>query len=207
MAHIITYGTMAAKSAIADVGRVQKVPLPEVNKIKSFIPDRNFDEAAVKAVEGEVPKKMPKVNLKNCYKYVPELKQLVEGDDKNISSMLTYAEELEDTNRQIGIHACGVIIGADDLTNVAPVCTVKDKDTKEDVVVTQYDGHVIESVGLIKMDFLGLKTLTLIKDALKNIKKTHGIDIDIDHIPIDDEETYKLYSAGNTIGTFQFESP
>ena len=207
VAHIITYGTMAAKSAIQDVGRVQKVPLPEVAKIKSYIPDRNFDEAAVKAVEGEVPKKMPKVNLKNCYKYVPELKQLVEGDDKNISSMLTYAEELEDTNRQIGIHACGVIIGADDLTNVAPVCTVKDKDTKEDVVVTQYDGHVIETVGLIKMDFLGLKTLTLIKDALKNIKKTHGIDIDIDHIPIDDEETYKLYSAGNTIGTFQFESP
>ena len=207
VAHIITYGTMAAKSAIQDVGRVQKVPLPEVNKIKSFIPDRSFDEAAVKAVEGELPKKMPKVNLKNCYKYVPELKQLVEGDDKNISSMLTYAEELEDTNRQIGIHACGVIIGADDLTNVAPVCTVKDKDTKEDVVVTQYDGHVIETVGLIKMDFLGLKTLTLIKDALKNIKKTHGIDIDIDHIPIDDEETYKLYSAGNTIGTFQFESP
>ncbi len=207
VAHIITYGTMAAKSAIQDVGRVQKVPLPEVAKIKSFIPDRNFDEAAVKAVEGEVPKKMPKVNLKNCYKYVPELKEMLNGDDKNISSMLTYAEELEDTNRQIGIHACGVIIGADDLTNVAPVCTVRDKDTKEDVVVTQYDGHVIETVGLIKMDFLGLKTLTLIKDALKNIKKTHGIDIDIDHIPIDDEETYKLYSAGNTIGTFQFESP
>ncbi len=207
VAHIITYGTMAAKSAIQDVGRVQKVPLPEVAKIKSFIPDRNFDEAQVKAVEGEVPKKMPKVNLKNCYKYVPELKEMLNGDDKNISSMLTYAEELEDTNRQIGIHACGVIIGADDLTNVAPVCTVRDKDTKEDVVVTQYDGHVIETVGLIKMDFLGLKTLTLIKDALKNIKKTHGIDIDIDHIPIDDEETYKLYSAGNTIGTFQFESP
>ena len=207
VAHIITYGTMAAKSAIQDVGRVQKVPLPEVAKIKSYIPDRNFDEAAVKAVEGEVPKKMPKVNLKNCYKYVPELKEMLNGDDKNVSSMLTYAEELDDTNRQVGIHACGVIIGADDLTNVAPVCTVRDKDTKEDVVVTQYDGHVIETVGLIKMDFLGLKTLTLIKDALKNIKKTHGVDIDIDHIPIDDEETYKLYSAGNTIGTFQFESP
>ena len=205
VAHIITYGTMAAKSAIQDVGRVQKVPLPEVAKIKSFIPDRNFDESAVKAVEGELPKKMPKVNLKNCYKYVPELKEMLNGDDKNISSMLTYAEELEDTNRQIGIHACGVIIGADDLTNVAPVCTVKDKDTKEDVVVTQYDGHVIETVGLIKMDFLGLKTLTLIKDALKNIKKTNGIDID--HIPIDDKLTYELYSAGNTIGTFQFESP
>ena len=207
VAHIITYGTMAAKSAIADVGRVQKVPLPEVAKIKSYIPDRNFDEAAVKAVEGTLPKKMPKVNLKNCYKYIPELHELLTGKDENISSMLTYAEELEDTNRQIGIHACGVIIGADDLTNVAPVCTVKDKDTKEDVVVTQYDGHVIESVGLIKMDFLGLKTLTLIKDALKNIKRTRGIDIDIDHIPIDDSETYELYSAGNTIGTFQFESP
>ena len=207
VAHIITYGTMAAKSAIQDVGRVQKVPLPEVAKIKSFIPDRNFDEAAVKAVEGEVPKKMPKVNLKNCYKYVPELKEMLNGDDKNVSSMLTYAEELEDTNRQVGIHACGVIIGADDLTNVAPVCTVRDKDTKEDVVVTQYDGHVIETVGLIKMDFLGLKTLTLIKDTLKNIKRTRGIDIDIDHIPIDDKETYELYSAGNTIGTFQFESP
>ena len=207
VAHIITYGTMAAKSAIQDVGRVQKVPLPEVAKIKSYIPDRNFDEAAVKAVEGTLPKKMPKVNLKNCYKYIPELHELLTGKDENISSMLTYAEELEDTNRQVGIHACGVIIGADDLTNVAPVCTVRDKDTKEDVVVTQYDGHVIETVGLIKMDFLGLKTLTLIKDALKNIKRTRGIDIDIDHIPIDDKETYELYSAGNTIGTFQFESP
>ena len=207
VAHIITYGTMAAKSAIQDVSRVQKIPLSKVAEIKGFIPDRNFDEAAVKAVEGEVPKKMPKVNLKNCYKYVPQLKEMLEGDDENISSMLTYAEELEDTNRQVGIHACGVIIGADDLTNVAPVCTVKDKDTKEDVVVTQYDGHVIETVGLIKMDFLGLKTLTLIKDALKNIKKTQGIEIDIDHIPIDDKLTYELYSAGNTIGTFQFESP
>ncbi|MBR7024276.1 MAG: DNA polymerase III subunit alpha, partial [Bacteroidales bacterium] len=207
VAHIITYGTMAAKSAIADVGRVQKVPLPEVNKIKGYIPDRNFDEAAVKAVEGTLPKKMPKVNLKNCYKYIPELHELLTGKDENISSMLTYAEELEDTNRQIGIHACGVIIGADDLTNVAPVATVEDKLTKNKVVVTQYDGHVIETVGLIKMDFLGLKTLTLIKDALRNIKKTRGIEIDIDHIPIDDKETYELYSAGNTIGTFQFESP
>ena len=207
VAHIITYGTMAAKSAIQDVGRVQKVPLAEVAQIKSYIPDRDFDEAAVKAVEGELPKKMPKVNLKNCYKYVKPLKDLVEGPDENVSTMLTYAQELEDTNRQVGIHACGVIIGAADLTEVAPVATVEDRETKERVVVTQYDGHVIETVGLIKMDFLGLKTLTLIKDALKNIKKTRGIDIDIDHIPIDDPETYALYSAGNTIGTFQFESP
>ncbi len=206
VAHIITYSTMATKSAIQDVGRVQKVPLSKVAEIKNFIPDRSFDEAAVRAVEGTMPAKEPKVNLKNCYKYVPELKAMLNGPDENISSMLSYAEELEDTNRQVGIHACGVIIGADDLTNIAPVCTVKDKDSKEDVVVTQYDGHVIESVGLIKMDFLGLKTLTLIKNALRNIKRTHGIDIDIDHIPIDDKETYELYSAGNTIGTFQFES-
>jgi DNA polymerase-3 subunit alpha len=207
VAHIITYGTMAAKSAIADVGRVQKVPLSKVNEIKAYIPDRSFDEALVKAVEGEVPKKMPKVNLKNCYKYIPELRELLASGDPNITSMLIYAEELEDTNRQTGVHACGVIIGADDLTNVAPVATVEDRETKQRVVVTQYDGHVIETVGLIKMDFLGLKTLTLIKDALRNIKKTHGIDIDIDHIPIDDKLTYELYSAGNTIGTFQFESP
>ena len=146
------------------------------------------------------------MNLKNCYKYVPELKNLLNGDDENVSSMLTYASELEDTNRQVGIHACGVIIGADDLTKFAPVCTIKDKDTGEDVLVTQYDGHVVENVGLIKMDFLGLKTLTQIKDALANIKKTHGIDLDIDHIPIDDKETFELFSSGNTIGTFQFES-
>lgn len=207
VAHIITYGTMAAKSALADVGRVQKVPLAEVNKIKGFVPDKAFDESQVKAVEGKVPSKMPKVNLKNCYKYIPELKEYLEGEDDNISSMMTYAQELEDTNRQIGIHACGVIIGARDLTEIAPMCTIKDKDTKEDVVVTQYDGHVVESVGLIKMDFLGLKTLTLIKDALHNIKHTTGQDLDIDHIPIDDPLTYELYSSGNTIGTFQFESP
>ena len=202
VAHIITYGTMATKSSIADVSRVQKIPIPKVNEIKSFIPERNFPDN-IKDEKG----KSPKVNLKNCFKYVPEIKAMLEGDDENISTMLTYAQQLEDTNRQIGIHACGVIIGASDLTNYAPLCTIKDKDTKEDVLVTQYDGHVVENVGLIKMDFLGLKTLTQIKDALANIKKTHGIDLDIDTIPIDDKATYELYSSGNTIGTFQFESP
>ena len=201
VAHIITYGTMATKSSIADVSRVQKIPISKVNEIKGFIPDKFSD-----SIKDEKDK-TPKVNLKNCFKYVPEIKALLEGDDSNISSMLTYAQQLEETNRQIGIHACGVIIGASDLTNYAPLCTIKDKDTKEDVLVTQYDGHVVENVGLIKMDFLGLKTLTQIKDALANIKKTRGIDVDIDNIPIDDEETYKLYSSGNTIGTFQFESP
>ena len=217
VAHIITYGTMATKSSLADVCRVQKIDLKISNAIKKLVPDRDFDENQVKAVEGSVPKKMPKVNLKNCYKYIPDFKKLLEGQDtadiqlgdaaEAIPSILTYAQELEDTNRQIGIHACGVIIGADDLTKFAPVCTVKDRKTNQDVVVTQYDGHVVESVGLIKMDFLGLSTLSLIKEAIRNIKKTTGKDIDIDHIPIDDKLTYKLYSEGRTIGTFQFESP
>ena len=210
VAHIITYGTMASKSSIADVGRVQRVPLNIVNQIKSYIPDRSFPDN-VKDEKG----KSPKVNLKNCYKYVPELHHIMEAPDTDkfmdepngvIKSMLTYAEELEDTNRQIGIHACGVIIGADDLTKYAPVCTIKDKESGEDVLVTQFDGHVVENVGLIKMDFLGLKNLTIIKDALRNIKKRLHIDLDIDHIPIDDEATYKLFSEGNTVATFQFES-
>ena len=217
VAHIITYGTMATKSSLADVCRVQSIPLSISNKIKGLVPERDFPENLVKAVEKELPKKMPKVNLKNCYKYIPDFQKLLEGHDTDdiqlgesaeaIPSILTYAQELEDTNRQIGIHACGVIIGADDLTKFAPVCTVKDRKTNQDVVVTQYDGHVVESVGLIKMDFLGLSTLSLIKEAIANVKKTRGIDVDIDHIPINDKLTYKLYSEGRTIGTFQFESP
>ncbi len=201
VAHIITYGTMASKSAIADVARVQKIPLSTVAQIKSYIPDRGFPDN-IKDEKG----KSPKVNLKNCYKYVPELHQIMEGQDQELKEVLTYAEELEDTNRQTGIHACGVIIGADDLTNFAPMCTIKDKDSGEDVLVTQYDGHVVETVGLIKMDFLGLKNLSIIKDAIRNIQKRHGIEIDIDHIPIDDELTYQLFCDGNTVGTFQFES-
>ncbi len=209
VAHIITYGKMATKSVIADVGRVEGVPLDTVNRIKGYIPDKFPD--GMKDASGKVLEKAPKVNLENCYKYVPELKAIMEGTsnpmDNELKSMLEYAEELEDTNRQIGIHACGVIIGADDLTKFAPICTIKDKDTGQDVVVTQYDGHVVENVGLIKMDFLGLKNLTIIKDALANIKRRHGVDIDIDHIPIDDQKTYELFCEGNTVGTFQFESP
>ena len=200
VAHIITYGTMAAKSSIADVGRVQKVPLSKVNEIKTYIPDKFPDN--IKDEKG----KTPKVNLKNCYKYIPELKNYINGDDENISSMLTYASELENTNRQIGIHACGVIIGADDLTNFAPICTIEDRETKSRVVVTQYDGHAVESVGLIKMDFLGLKTLSIIKETLSNIKKSLGKEIDMDAIPLDDEKTYKLFCNGQTTGIFQFES-
>ena len=203
VAHIITYGTMAAKSAIADVGRVQRVPLGEVNEIKKLVPDKFSDD--LKDERG----KTPKVNLHNCYKYVSELKALLNGEDDNVSSMLHYAEELEDTIRQVGIHACGVIIGADDLTKFAPLATIKDRVTGEDIMVTQYDGHVVENVGLIKMDFLGLKTLTIIKEALHNIEHSKGKAAvpDIDNIPIDDPLTYKLFQEGRTIAVFQFESP
>ena len=201
VAHIITYGTMATKSSIADVGRVEKVPLSTVNQLKSYIPDRGFPDN-IKDEKG----KAPKVNLKNCYKYVPELKKIMAEGPENLKQMLTYAEELEDTNRQIGIHACGVIIGSQDLTNVAPVCVINDKDSGEDVLVTQYDGHVVENVGLIKMDFLGLKNLTIIKNCVAMVKKRLCIDVDVDHLPLDDELTYKLFCEGNTVGVFQFES-
>jgi len=200
VAHIITYGTMAAKSAIADVGRIQGVPLDRVNEIKKMIPDK-FDDK-IKDEKG----KNPKVNLKNCIKYLPEIKQIIDGDDRNVATMLEYAEELEGTIRQVGIHACGFIIGADDLTKFAPISTIQDKDSDKRLPVTQYDGHVIESVGLIKMDFLGLITLSIMKEAVSNIKKSKGIDIDINSIPIDDPDTYKIYCAGKTVGIFQFES-
>lgn len=201
VAHIITYGTMATKSSIADVGRVEKVPLSTVNQLKTYIPDRGFPDN-IKDDKG----KSPKVNLKNCYKYVPELKNIMQNGPDDLRRMLTYAEELEDTNRQIGIHACGVIIGSQDITNVAPVCVINDKDSGEDVLVTQYDGHVVENVGLIKMDFLGLKNLTIIKNCINMVKKGRGEDVDIDHLPLDDELTYELFCDGNTVGVFQFES-
>ena len=204
VAHIVTYGKMATKSALADVGRVQQVPLSFVNELKGYIPDRDFPDSVLK----DLPQgaKKPKVNLKNCYKYINELKREYETGDPNTRSMLEYAARLEGTIRQVGVHACGVIIGADDLTNFAPLSSVEDKASKKRVLVTEYDGHVVESVGLIKMDFLGLITLTIIKECLRNVKKARGIDIDIDHIPIDDELTYKLFQDGRTVAVFQFES-
>ena len=201
VAHIVTYGKMATKSALADVGRVQQIPLPRVNELKGLIPDRNFPDN-IKDEKG----KSPKVNLRNCYKYIDELKREYETGDANTRSMLEYAARLEGTIRQVGVHACGVIIGADDLTNFAPLSSVEDKNSKKRVLVTEYDGHVVESVGLIKMDFLGLITLTIIKECLRNIKKARGIDIDIDHIPLNDELTYKLFQEGRTVAVFQFES-
>lgn len=197
VAHIITYGTMAAKSSIKDVARVQRLPLAEADRLTKLIPDKFPEDANGKA---------PKVNITNCLKFVPELANARNSYDQNLSSTLRYAEMLEGTVRQTGVHACGVIIGADDLTNLVPLSTATDKETNEEMLVTQYEGSVIEEIGLIKMDFLGLKTLSIIREALSNIKKSKGIDLDIDTIPIDDKETYELFSKGLTVGTFQFES-
>ena len=204
VAHIVTYGKMATKMALADVGRVQQVPLTRVNELKGLIPEREFPDTVLKDLPAG--SKKPKVNLKNCYQFIDELKREHQNGDPNTRQMLDYAARLEGTIRQVGIHACGVIIGADDLTNFAPLSSVEDKNSKKRVLVTEYDGHVVESVGLIKMDFLGLITLTIIKECLRNIKKARSIDIDIDHIPLDDEQTYKLFQEGRTVAVFQFES-
>ncbi len=198
VAHIITYGTMATKLSIKDVARVQKLPLSDAERLTKLIPS-SFPE--------DKDGKSPKVNIKNCIKLVPELQQELTRGDQNLIETLKYAEMLEGTVRQTGVHACGVIIGADDLTNFVPLSTAKEKGSNEDVLVTQYEGSVVENVGLIKMDFLGLKTLSIIKEALKNIKLSKGIDINIDTIPIDDSKTYELFSQGLTTGIFQFESP
>ncbi|AIJ34968.1 DNA polymerase III subunit alpha [Porphyromonas gingivalis] len=192
VAHIITYGTMATKSSIKDVARVQRLPLPESNRLAKLVPDK---------IPGE-----KKVNLKKAIEFVPELKQASLSSDKVMRDTLKYAQMLEGNVRNTGVHACGIIIGKTDISDVVPVSTAPDKDTKEELLVTQYEGSVIEQTGLIKMDFLGLKTLSIIKEALVNIKRRHGIDLNIDTIPLDDPLTYKLYSDGRTIGTFQFES-
>ncbi len=185
VAHIITFGSMAAKSAIRDVARVQGLPLPESDRLAKLVPER------------------PGVTLKEAYKEVPELKKERDSDRKEISSVLKYAEVLEGSVRNTGTHACGVIIGRDDLENYIPISTTKDSEL---TYVTQYDGKHVEDIGLLKMDFLGLKTLSIIKDAVENVKLSKGIELDIDNIPLDDEHTYELYSNGETTGLFQFES-
>ena len=196
-AHIITYGTMATKNSIKDVARVEKLPLERSNALCKAIPDRL----------PEVDGKTPKMNLTNAIKAVPEL-QLAEASlDSREANTIKYARMLEGTVRNTGIHACGFIICRDPISDHVPVSTASDPDFPQlKTAVTQYDGHVIESTGLIKMDFLGLKTLSEQKEAVKNVKQTQGIDIDLDNIPIDDELTYQLYQKGQTVGTFQFES-
>ena len=198
VAHIITYGTMAAKSSIKDVARIEQLPLSESDRLAKLIPKR------MPTVDG----KDLKPTLDNCYNYVPEFKPELSSPNPLIVETLKFAKALEGTVRNTGVHACGVIICRDDITDWVPVSTAVDKasDSKEKIIVTQYEGRVIEETGLIKMDFLGLKTLSIIKEAVNNIKQTRGIDIDMEQIPIDDRKTYDLYCQGNTTGTFQFES-
>ena len=192
-AHIITYGTMATKNALKDVARVEKVPLSVVNAWCKDIPDR-------------LPDGM-KMNLPNAIKCTPSLKAAETSLEENERNTIKYAQMLEGTVRGTGIHACGFIICRDPISDHVPVSTADDPDFPDiKTAVTQYDGHVIESTGLIKMDFLGLKTLSEQKECCRIVKAVHGIDIDLDHIPIDDELTYELYQKGLTVGTFQFES-
>ncbi len=199
VAHIITYGTMATKMALKDVARVQKLPLAESDRLCKLIPDHIPDP--------DNKDKELKVNLPNSINFVPELKQAEQSDDPIMRDTIKYACELEGNVRGTGVHACGTIICRDDITDWVPVSTAVDKDTGEKMLVTQYEGSVIEDTGLIKMDYLGLKNLSIMKDAVENIKRIKGIDVDIDAIPIDDKKTYDLYCGGFTLGTFQFESP
>ena len=192
VAHIITYGTMATKSAIKDVARVQKLPLAEANHLVKLVPDKIPD--------------MKKFKLGDAINYVPELREAANGPDPLARDTLKYAQKLEGNVRNTGVHACGVIIGRYDISDVVPVSTAKDKETGEEMLVTQYEGSVIEETGLIKMDFLGLKTLSIIKEAIENVRQTTGQELDIAHISLEDPATYKLYCEGRTTGTFQFES-
>ena len=192
-AHIITYATMATKNSIKDVARVEKLPLAESNALCKAIPDR-------------LPDGM-KMNLPNAIKCTRELQEAETSNNPQLANTIKYAKMLEGTVRGTGIHACGFIICRDPISDHVPVSTADDPDFKGTKTnCTQYDGHVIESTGLIKMDFLGLKTLSELKEACANIKRTRGIDVDLDTIPIDDPKTYELYQQGSTIGTFQFES-
>lgn len=184
VAQVITFGTMAAKGAIRDVGRVHRMPIEQVNALTKLIPTR------------------PGITLRAAFEEVPELKAAKLSSNKLVAETLKYAEELEGSIRQTGLHACGIIIGRDELTQHIPVATNKESD----LLVTQFDGDYIEKVGMLKMDFLGLKTLAIIKDAVINIKLSKGTDVDIETIPFDDPFTYELFSLGKTTGIFQFES-
>ena len=228
VSRVITFGTMAAKSAIKDVARISHVSIDESNRLTKMVPDRlsekkereypfnpKLDELkpGFKVVEhdGKTFQKGledvdVKITLKNCYRLVPEfIKELNEGPELN-REVLRYAQALEGTVRQVGMHACATIIGRGDLTNYLPITLSKDKETGQDVHTSQYDGHYIEEVGMLKMDFLGLITLSIIHNCLNLIKEHHGEDIDIEAIPIDDKATFDLYGRGDTTSVFQFES-
>ena len=240
VSRVITFGTMAAKSAIKDVARISRVSIDESNRLSKMVPDRlsekkekeypfnpKLDELkpGFKVVEKEVEEEKDgqkvlvkkiyqrgledvdvKITLKNCYRLVPEfIEELKNGPELN-KEVLKYAQALEGSVRQVGMHACATIIGRGDLTNYLPMTLSKDKDTGEYVRTSQYDGHYIEDVGMLKMDFLGLITLSIIHNCLNLIKERFGEDIDIEAIPIDDKPTYELYGRGDTVSVFQFES-
>ena len=213
ISHVITYGTMAAKSAIKDVARVSRMSIEESNRLTKLVPEKPFeidvlDENGKPVLdeEGKKKKKELKPKLCNCLKH-HDLKNELENGSEQTKEVLTYAEKLEGCIRQTGVHACAMIIGRGNLTEYIPISIANDKLTGEEVWVSQYDGHYIEEVGMLKMDFLGLRTLSIIKECQANIKKRHGIVFDIEKIPIDDKLTYELYSRGDTTSVFQFESP
>ena len=213
ISHVITYGTMAAKSAIKDVARVSRMSIEESNRLTKMVPDKPFeidelDENGKPVLDenGKKKKKEIKPKLINCLKH-HDLKDELENGTELTKEVLTYAGKLEGCVRQTGVHACAMIIGRGNLTEFIPICIANDKLTGEDVWVSQYDGHYIEEVGMLKMDFLGLRTLSIIKECQANIKKRHGIEFDIEKIDIEDPLTYELYSRGDTTSVFQFESP
>ena len=214
VSHVITFGTMATKSVIKDVGRIQKISLSETDRLSKLVPRKISVSRKVETDDPEHPghkifvtetkDEDPTIGL--CIEKVPEFKQAMESGDELLVDMLKYAGKLEGTVRNTGVHACATIIGRDDLTNFIPLSTAKDKDSGKDILVSQFEGSLIESAGMLKMDFLGLKTLTILKDCVANIKKSRGEDVDINEIPIDDRETYELFARGDTVALFQFES-
>jgi len=204
ISHVITYGTMAAKSAIKDVARVSDMSIEESNRLTKLVPDKPFEATVIE--DGKKVTKEFKPKLNNCLKY-GDLKNELENGNEQTKEVLTYAGKLEGCIRQTGVHACAMIIGRSNLTEYIPISIANDKLTGEEVWVSQYDGHYIEEVGMLKMDFLGLRTLSIIKECQANIKKRFGIEFDIEKIDINDPETYALYSRGDTTSVFQFESP
>ncbi|KIC92649.1 DNA polymerase III subunit alpha [Flavihumibacter solisilvae] len=208
VAQIVTYGTMAAKMSIKDVARVLDLPLAESNALAKMVPDKPGIELG-RVLKAPLTNKEGEKSLESKEQLGPEdienvkrLREIYNGSDIR-ASVLKEAERLEGSVRNTGIHAAGIIIAPDDLMSIIPVCTAKDSD----LLVTQIEGSIIEDAGVIKMDFLGLKTLTIIKNALAMIKANHGVEIVIDDVPLDDEKTFQLYQRADTIGTFQFESP
>ena len=211
VSHVVTFGTMATKSAIKDLARIHEVPLQESDRLTKLVPDK-FPEEEEKYVDEngqeKVKTKKVKVTVENCIKLVPEIKEAFENSEiAGVHDTLEYAQKLEGTVRNTGVHACAIIIGRDNLTDHIPISIAKDKETGEDMWVSQYEGSFIEDVGMLKMDFLGLITLSILKEAVSNVKKRHGIDIDIEAIPIDDKKTFELFGRGDTVAVFQFESP